>query len=178
MGRNKAIRRKTILFSEMSKEEKINIFNTFELLIESELAMMGEEQLQVGKEITKGIGAEDIAVQYYESHGFEVYRSRVKNGYRAICAERFWPEYLDKLTEEDKKMLNKIHAILTDKEFTEISSAIRYKSGTPDLLLVKDGKIRFVEVKSDNETVKSSTVKFFIEHKEKWSVSILRVRRS
>ena len=52
---------------------------------------------------------------------------------------------------------------------------VQTKNGTPDLLLIKDQKISFVEVKFNYETVKPSTVQFYLKHGGKWPISIIRI---
>ena len=61
------------------------------------------------------------------------------------------------------------------EEFKELAYMVKDKNGTPDLLLIKDNAISFVEVKFNYETVKYSTIEFYIRYGERWPTSILRV---
>jgi len=123
----------------------------------------------------KGQKAEDLAENYYTKKNYIVYRSRVKAGYRIIGVKYYWKEYEDLLTKEDKKIVYHLHSILGEKKFKELAYLVRDKNGCPDLMLVKGKKLQFVEVKTNNEEIKSSTLEFYIKNK-KYPLSILRIK--
>lgn len=79
----------------MSVVEKVRLFEDFNELFYYELSLIPYEELktpQHGK-------AEDIAQKYYEGMGYEVYRSRVADGYRVIGVEYYWQDHAKKFRE-------------------------------------------------------------------------------
>jgi hypothetical protein len=155
----------------MSRPEKLAILQDFSQLFNYELSCIPYDEIEV--EDTKK--AESIAADYYRRLGFQVYHSRTNNGYRCIGVEFYWKEFASRLTDSDKEIISTLKKILTHSELEELANIIKDKSGTPDLLLIKDGKISFVEIKFNYETVKFSTVEFYIKYSAKWPISILRV---
>jgi hypothetical protein len=172
MGRNK----KTISidrdkFSSMEKTEKIALFSDFQQLFHYELSNIPYHEIEANRKDK----AEQIAEDYFKEKGFEVYRSRVNGGYRCIGVEFYWQDFASKITEGDKKLIERLKALMPLAEFKELAYMVKEKNGTPDLLLIKDNRISFVEVKFNYETVKYSTVEFYIRYGERWPTSILRV---
>ena len=156
---------------KMTKEEKISVIETYKQLMFYELNNLPEEKIRVFD--TRG--AEYIAEEYFESQGYSVYRSRVKDGYRSVGVEFYWPQYKDKITKKDREMIEKLKSIMSYEDFYEFAYIVKDKRGTPDLLLIKDDKISFVEVKCNYETIKDPTIEFFIRYKDKWPLKVLRV---
>ncbi len=172
MGRNK----KTITidrdrFSSMEKADKLALFSDFQQLFHYELSKIPYHEI----EATKKDKAEQIAEDYFKEKGYEVYRSRVNGGYRCIGVEFYWQDFALKITEGDKRLIERLKMLMPPAEFQELSYMVKEKNGTPDLLLIKNNRISFVEVKFNYETVKHSTVEFFIRYGERWPTSILRV---
>jgi hypothetical protein len=66
---------------------------------------------------------------------------------------------------------------MSSGEFKDLAMMVKDKNGTPDLLLIRNNKISFVEIKYNYETVKPSTVEFYIKYGDKWPTSILRIIR-
>lgn len=128
-------------------------------------------------EVSKKGKAESIAEEYYREKGFQVYRSRINNGYRCIGVEFYWKEYQSKISESDQMLIHSLKGLLSPQEFKELAMMVREKNGTPDLLLLKGNKISFVEIKFNYETVKASTIEFYLKYGHKWPISILRVVR-
>lgn len=175
MGRNK----KTVTMDEeklakMSTFEKLKLINDYSQLFHYELSRIPYSELAVSE---KG-KAESIAEEYYRKKGFQVYRSRVNDGYRCIGVEFYWKEHESKISESDRKLIQLLRAILSPQEFEDLAMMVQEKNGTPDLLLIIDNKISFVEIKFNYETVKSSTVEFFLRYGHKWPISILRIIRN
>ena len=149
----------------MNKLETIQLYHQ---LIETEKVKIPETVLRV-KALKK---VEDLAEAYYQLQDFEVYRSRVVNGYRSMGVALYWTEFANKLSPRDAKLL----VYLRDRDdFETLAWAVKDKNGTPDFLLLRDKEMQFVEVKSNNETVKTSTVEFFIKYGHLWPISILRI---
>jgi Holliday junction resolvase-like predicted endonuclease len=159
----------------MNKEtaKQDNVIKEYHKIMDRIMEKLKEKELVLN--IKKGQKAEDLAEKYYTKKGYIVYRSRVKAGYRIIGVKYYWKEYEDLLTEEDKKIVYHLHNILGEKEFRELAYLTKDKNGCPDLMLVKSKKIRFVEVKTNNEEIKSATLEFSIRNK-KYPLSILRVK--
>ena len=157
----------------LSTEEKLKVFEDFEQIFYHELSRIPNEELVTAIEGK----AEDIAEKHYRDLGFKVYRSRVCGGYRAIGVEYYWSEYADKISEEDRGMIAELKTLLPINHFQELAYLVKEKSGTPDLLLVRDGKIAFVEVKYNYETVKAPTIYFWLKYGDRWPTKILRVVR-
>ena len=155
----------------LSNHEKLEIFKLFNELFFYELSKIPYFELRLPIKAK----AEDIAEQYFKIKGYEVLRSRVKNGYRCIGVEFYWKQYQTKLSTSDKQTVQQLKLILSPEDFKELALAVKIKNGTPDLLLIKDNKISFVEVKHNHEAIKPSTVEFFLRYGEKWTVSILRI---
>lgn len=122
--------------------------------------------------------AEAIAEEHYRQKGVQVYRSRVNDGYRCIGVEFYWKEYESKISGSDRKLIQLLREVLSPKDFEELAMMVQDKNGTPDLLLIKNDRISFVEVKFNYETVKSSTVEFFLRYSHKWPIAILRIIRN
>lgn len=113
---------------------------------------------------------EDFAVKYYEKKGFKVYKSKVDDGYRGQWG---WP-----LSRKQQIINKNIHgALKIGKEYSTFMGAISIKNGCADLILIKDGKIYFKEVKANNEAIKPATLEFYIRLKGKFPLSIFRVRK-
>lgn len=106
-----------------------------------------------------------------------MYRSRVKDGYRVIGVEYYWQDHASKVSPNDQAKIDRLKKLLDPAEFKELAYLAKDKSGTPDLLLIKDEKVSFVEVKFNHETVKFPTVYFWLKYGERWPMSILRVIR-
>jgi hypothetical protein len=157
----------------MSTLEKLKLVDDYNQLFYYELSRIPYAELVVSE---KG-KAESIAEEYYRNNAFQVYRSRINNGYRCIGVEFYWEEYKSTILETDKKLIQLLKSLLSPKEFEELAIMVQEKNGTPDLLLIKDDKISFVEVKYNYETVKSSTVEFFLRYGHIWPISILRIVR-
>ena len=66
---------------------------------------------------------------------------------------------------------------MSSGEFNDLAMMVKDKNGTPDLLLIRNNKISFVEIKCNYETVKPSTVEFYIKYGDKWPTLILRIIR-
>ncbi len=174
MGRNK----KTVEFDEnkfsgLSLEEKLKIFSDYNELFHYELSKIPYNEYKVENEVK--LKAELIAKKYYEDKGFDVYQSKVNDGYRSIGALFYWLDHISKLTPNDMEMISKISSILNVEEIKDLAYAVKDKNGTPDLLLIKENKMSFVEVKYNYETVKPATIEFYIKYNQKWTISILRV---
>lgn len=174
MGRNK----KEVVVDEeklgsMSNSAKLQLIDDYNQLFHYELSLIPYSEL----EVTEKGKAESIAESYYRNEGFEVFRSRINNGYRSIGVEFYWEEYKNKISESDEKLIQILKELLSPQEFEELANMVQEKNGTPDLLLIKNNKISFVEVKYNYETVKASTVEFYLRYGHKWPISILRVIR-
>lgn len=174
MGRNKKeVKVDEEKLEKMSTFEKLKLIDDYNQLFYYELSRIPYSELVVSE---KG-KAESIAEEYYRKKGFQVYRSRINNGYRCIGVEFCWKEYESKISETDRKLIQLLRGLLSPQEFEELAMMVQGKNGTPDLLLMKNDKISFVEVKYNYETVKSSTVEFFLRCGHKWPISILRIVR-
>ena len=172
MGRNrKEVAVDVVKMDAMSISEKLQLMDDCNQLFHHELSKIPYIELIV----TDKRKAESVAEEYYRGRGFQVYRSRVKDGYRSIGVEFYWKQYQGKITESDRKLIGLLRNILSSEEFEELAMMVQAKNGTPDLLLIKDQKISFVEVKFNYETVKPSTVWFYLKHGGKWPISIIRI---
>lgn len=160
-------------FSSMTPIEKLELFSDFNQLFHYELSRIPYSEIQV----TQKGKAESIAEEYFKEKGYEVYHSRVNGGYRCIGVEFYWQDFSSKITEEDNNLIKRLQSLMSSEEFKELAYMVKDKNGTPDLLLIKEERISFVEVKFNYETVKSSTVEFYIRYGERWPTSILRVLR-
>ena len=161
-------------FSSMEKPEKLAMFRDFNQLFYYELSKIPYSEIKVSQ-----IGrAESIAEEYYREKDYDVYRSRIKNGYRTIGVEFYWQDFSTKITPCDMLLIEKLKSLMSAIEFKELAYMVKEKNGTPDLLLIKDDKISFVEVKYNYETVKPATVEFYIRYGHRWPTSILRVIRN
>jgi hypothetical protein len=76
---------------------------------------------------------------------------------------------------KDREMIEMFKSSLPEDELSLLVAAIRDKVGSPDLLLFKEGRLSFVEVKADYETVKPCTVRFFLQYGKNWPLCITRV---
>ncbi len=159
------------MFNTMGNKSKI--IQKYHDLISHELSKIKKEVLYTNFSKRK---AEDIAEKFYTRKGYTVLRSKVKDGYRIIGVEFYWREYKDKLTSKDKKMVSIIKSVTSSQEFKELAYLFRDKNGCPDLMLIKKGSIKFVEVKSNNEEVKTPTIEFFIKLNNKYDLEILRIK--
>lgn len=160
-------------FSAMIKTDKIKLFSDSNQLFHYELSKIPYSEM----ETSESGKAEIIAQQYYESRGYEVFRSKVNGGYRSIGVEFYWKDYAEKITLEDRVLIHKLKSLMSDAEFKKLAYMVKDKSGTPDLLLIKNNKISFVEVKFNYETVKHTTVEFYVRYGDKWPTSIFRIIR-
>ena len=160
-------------FSSMSKSEKLTLFYDFNQLFHYELSRIPYREIEVD---IKG-KAELIAELYYRGKGYEVYHSKVNGGYRSIGVEFYWQDFADKITVDDRALITKLKLLMSEAEFKELAHMVKDKNGTPDLLLIKNNAISFVEVKFNYETVKHSTIEFYIKYGECWPTSILRIIR-
>jgi hypothetical protein len=136
-------------FSSMGRSEKLELFRDFNQLFHYELSKIPYYEI----EITQKGKAESIAEEYYKERGYEVYRSKVNGGYRSIGVEFYWQNFASKITEEDRALIEKLKLLMSPMEFQELAYMVKEKNGTPDLLLIKDDKISFVEIKFNYETV-------------------------
>lgn len=172
MGRNKKVveidRAKC---ESMTQLEKLTLFEDFTQLFHHELSKIPYSEITV----TSKEKAESLAEDYYRRRGFEVYRSRIKEGYRSIGVEFYWKDYKDKLSASDRKLIGLLKGIMSNSDFEELAMMVEQKNGTPDLLLIKNERIEFVEVKYNYESVKASTVEFYLRFGNKWPISILRI---
>jgi len=174
MGRNKkTVKFDTVKLSRLSLEEKLKIFSDYNELFHYELSKIPYSEIKIGKEIK--LKAELVAKKYYKDKGYNVYQSKVNDGYRSLGALFYWLDHISKLTSNDIEMISKISSILNREEMKELAYAIKDKNGTPDLLLIKENKLSFVEVKYNYETIKPATIEFYIKYNQKWPISILRV---
>ncbi len=160
-------------FSSMDRIEKLGLFSDFNQLFHYELSRIPCSKIQV----TQKGKAESIAEEYFKEKGYEVYRSRTNGGYRCIGVEFYWQDFSSKITLEDRKLIKRLRNLMSPEEFKELAYMVKDKNGTPDLLLIKEEKITFVEVKFNYETIKPSTVEFYIRYGDRWPISILRVLR-
>ena len=160
-------------FSAMSKSEKLELFSDFNQLFHYELSKIPYFEIEVAE---KG-KAELIAERYYRQKGYEVYRSKVNGGYRSIGVEFYWQDFATKITEEDRLLIQKLKSLMSPDDFRDLAYMVKDKHGTPDLLLIKDDQISFVEVKYNYETVKPPTIEFFIRYGKRWPTSIIRIIR-
>ncbi|MEK6755207.1 MAG: hypothetical protein AABZ02_03545 [Bacteroidota bacterium] len=151
MGRNKkVVEIDGAKFEAMTHFAKLRLFEDFTQLFHHELSKIPYSEITVmSKE-----KAESVAEDYYRKKGFEVYRSRIKDGYRSIGVEFYWKDYKDKLLDSDRKLIALLKGIMPGKDFEELAMIVEQKNGTPDLLLIKNERIEFVEVKYNYETVK------------------------
>lgn len=174
MGRKKkVVEIDTDKFSAMDKHEKLTLFSNFNQLFHYELSRIPYSEHETSEQGK----AESIAEDHYRSKGYEVYRSRVNDGYRSIGVEFYWQSHIDKITDSDRELILKLKKLMSAEEFRNLAYLVKDKGGTPDLLLIKDERISFVEVKFNYETVKHPTVEFFIKHGDTWPTSILRIIR-
>lgn len=160
-------------FDAMSRQDKLALFNDFNQLFSYELSKIPYDELAVsntGK-------AESIAEDYYREKGFQVYRSRVNGGYRSIGVEFYWKDFESKISLDDRALIEKLKSLMSSDEFKDLAMMVKDKNGTPDLLLIRNNKISFVEIKYNYETVKPSTVEFYVKYGDKWPTSILRIIR-
>jgi len=133
MGRNKKV--VTVddeKLAAMSAADKLKLFKDYNQLFHYELSQIPYSELVVSQ---KG-KAESIAAEYYREKGFQVYRSRVNDGYRCIGVEFYWKEHESKISESDRKLIRLLRGILSPHEFEELAMMVQDKNGTPDLLLI------------------------------------------
>jgi len=160
-------------FSLMERSEKLRLFSKVNQQFHYELSRIPYHEI----EVPQNAKAEQIAEEYYKEQGYEVYRSRVNGGYRSIGVEFYWQDFASRITEQDRSLIEKLKTLMTPAQFRELAYMVKEKNGTPDMLLIKENSISFVEVKFNYETVKHSTVEFYIRYGEQWPTSILRVIR-
>lgn len=160
-------------FGAMSKQDKLALFNDFNHLFVYELSKIPCEELVVSREGK----AEFIAENHFLKKGYEVYHSRINGGYRSIGVEFYWEDFKNKITSDDRALIERLRSLMPFDDFRSLAMTVKDKNGTPDLLLIKDDAISFVEVKYNYETVKPSTVEFYIKYGDKWPTSIIRVIR-
>jgi hypothetical protein len=174
MGRNKkevVVDREKL--GSMSNADKLKLIGDCNQLFYYELSRIPYSELEVSE---RG-KAESIAEAHYRNKGFQVYRSKINNGYRSIGVEFYWEEFKNKISESDERLIQILKGLLSPQDFEELANMVQEKNGTPDLLLIKNATISFVEVKYNYETVKSSTVEFYLRYGHKWPISILRIIR-
>jgi len=75
----------------------------------------------------------------------------------------------------DRDLIGLLKGIMSNTDFEELAMMVEQKNGTSDLLLIKNKRIEFVKVKYNYETLKASTVEFYLRHGDKWPISILRI---
>ena len=101
MGRNKkVVEIDRAKFESMTQLEKLTLFEVFTQLFHHELSKIPYAEITV----TTKEKAESVAENYYRQRGFEVYRSRIKDGYRCIGVEFYWKDYKDKLLPSDRSL--------------------------------------------------------------------------
>jgi Holliday junction resolvase-like predicted endonuclease len=166
MGRNKKV-----VEIDRAKLESMTRFEEFTQLFHHELSKIPYSEITNDTKEK----AESVAADYYRKRGFEVHKSRVKNGYRCVGVEFYWKDYKDILSAADKELICRLKGVMSNGDFEEFAMMVEQKNGTPDLLLIKNERIEFVEVKYNYETVKPSTVEFYLRYGDKWPISILRV---
>ena len=100
MGRyKKEVRVDEEKLDRMSTSDKLQLIDDYNQLFYYVLSQIPYSELEVSK---KG-KAETIAEEYYREKGFQVYRSRINNGYRCIGVEFYWKEYKSKISESERK---------------------------------------------------------------------------
>src|SRR5437879_2127588 len=129
--------------------DDLELFRRFEFMFERRLS-----EIPITEIIGEG-KAENVAERHYLSLGYRVYRSRVVNGYRCLGVLDYWRKWSNRLQSKDREMLDLLKSSLSKEELDLLVGAVKDKVGTPDLLLFKSGKVSFVEVKANSETVKS-----------------------
>ena len=131
MGRKKKIVEiDTEKFSALGKHEKLALFSDFNQLFHYELS-----QIPYSEHETNELGkAELIAEKLYQSKGFEVYRSRVNDGYRSIGVEFYWQSHVDKITEADRELISKLKGLMNPDEFRSLAYLLKDKEASPKLL--------------------------------------------
>ena len=89
MGRNKkAVAVDEEKLMRMSTAEKLKLIDDYSQLFHYELSKIPYSELIVSE---RG-KAESIAEEHYRKDSFQVYRSRVNEGYRCIAVEFYWKE--------------------------------------------------------------------------------------
>ena len=88
----------------MDKYEKLQLLNNFHILFESELVRIPEEKIR----LQKSAKPEVLAKQHFTLKGYEVFFSRVRNGYRSIGSEFYWKGFVGKRTGEDVYLITKL----------------------------------------------------------------------
>ena len=149
---------------EWFKENRI--VDEYKTLVDTKLKLIPEIVIYTSSKEK----SEKLVKKHFEKRGYLVFNGTI-HGYRVIG----WPGYWDSLKTREKRALDTIKSILPSEDFEKLAKMIVDKNGCPDLMIIKDKKIEFVEVKSNNETVKPVTVEFFIKLKEKYPISIVRV---
>lgn len=142
----------------------LDLYKSFEEMLERRLAEIPTQNISA----TSG-WSEDVAAQHFSQLGFHVFHSRVRDGYRSLIdAAVHW----HKLGAKDRKMVTLIRSSIPLDEYVLLVKAIRDKVGTPDLLLLKDNKLSFVEVKEKYELVKPCTIRFYLLYHHLWPISV------
>lgn len=125
----------------------------------------------------KGKGrTEELAMKWLRKKGLQVYPSLAKNGYRAVGVLDYWKKFERKLPEDQKKMLRLLKDRLGKEELKELVESVKNKIGTPDLMVITESEIEFLEVKSKYETVKLPTLMWMWSH-PRWKLKVLVVER-
>lgn len=155
----------------LSDTDLRSVLELYPGILQQEAARIPQQEIHVSSDNKP----EDIAEKHFRELGHAVYRSRVSNGYRSIGAEFYWPSFRNKISAEDRAFIDRLRRILEPHALEGFADTVRQKPGTPDLLLIKDDRLSFVEVKANAETVKASTVRFFLRHGHSWPISILRI---
>lgn len=144
----------------------MKIIGKYNELYNSKLQLIPEKTLHTNSKVK----SEKFVKKHFEKMGYIVLNGTI-HGYRVIG----WPDHWWHLKGQEKKALKTIQSILSSEEFDELAKMIVDKNGCPDLMIIKNRKIEFIEVKSNNETVKPVTIEFLIKLKEKYPISIIRV---
>jgi len=159
----------------MDKLARLKTIDEYHKIMDSILLELNKTQIIIKYDGKKK--SEILAEEYYRKKGYTVYRSRVRNGYRIIGARYYWKEWEEVLNNTDKEIINTLLNILGEKKLRELAYLTKDKNGCPDLMLIKDNKIQFVEVKTNNEEIKMATCEWFIKNENKYPISILRVKK-
>lgn len=172
----KLVQVETTKFDAMSDAAKLALFLEAADLTQYVLSKIPRSEVC---ETLRRRKAEEFAEDYYRREGFDdVFRSRVKNGYRCIGTEFYWQDYAGDLTHHDLGLIETLKSITTPEDYEALAMSVEDKDAAPDLLLVKDKRISFVEVLSCYEDVKPGIVGFYLKHNAKWPLSILHIKTS
>jgi hypothetical protein len=130
MGRNKKILEiDRAKLESMTRLEKLTLFEDFTQLFHHELSKIPYSEITVETKEK----AESVAEDYYRKRGFEVYRSRIKDGYRCIGVEFYWKDYKDKLLAVDRELIGLLRGIMSNTDFEELAMMVEQKKRNPRL---------------------------------------------